>query len=88
MQQLPIVERVLIDSRDRIDVEIIDVTQQPDVAAQYGVWSLPTTIVLDAEHKVVAINQGVAAEHKLRAQLASTERPESANQKMRTLAVE
>lgn len=88
LQQLPIVERVLIDSRDRIDVEIIDVTQQPDVAAQYGVWSLPTTIVLDAEHKVVAINQGVAAEHKLRAQLASTERPESANQKMRTLAVE
>ena len=28
---------------------MVDVTEQPDVAAQYGVWSLPTTIVLDAQ---------------------------------------
>jgi len=60
-------------------VEIIDVTQQPEVAAQYGVWSLPTTIVLDTQRRVIAINQGVAHEKKLREQLASTNRFESAN---------
>ncbi len=73
LQQLPIVDRVLADWRDRIEVDIIDVMEQPDVAAQYAVWSLPTTIVLDAQRNVVAINQGVAHEKKLRAQLLAAE---------------
>jgi thioredoxin 1 len=72
LQQLPIVDRILVDWGDKIDVEIIDVTEKPDVAAQYGVWSLPTTIVLDAQGAVIAINQGVAHEKKLREQLVST----------------
>ena len=72
LQQLPIIDRILVDWRDKIEVEIIDVTEKPDVAAQYGVWSLPTTIVLDAQRSVIAINQGVAHEKKLRGQLAST----------------
>ena len=101
LQQLPIIDRILVDWRDKIEVEIIDVTEKPDVAAQYGVWSLPTTIVLDAQRRVVAINQGVAQEHKLRAQLvstngreyalsgtASTNGNESANQAVRVLAVD
>lgn len=79
LQQLPIIDRILIDWRDKIELEIIDVTEMPDLAAQYGVWSLPTTIVLDAQRNVVAINQGVAPEHKLRAQLAATNMFESAN---------
>jgi hypothetical protein len=32
------------------------------------VWSLPTTIVLDAGGRVSALNQGVASEQKLREQ--------------------
>jgi thioredoxin 1 len=70
LQQLPIIDRILVDWRDKIDLEIIDVTEKPDVAAQYGVWSLPTTIVLDARRSVIAINQGVAHEYKLREQIA------------------
>ncbi len=69
LQQLPIVDRILLDSRDKIEVAVIDVTERPELAAQYGVWSLPTTIVLDAKRKVIAINQGVAHERKLREQL-------------------
>jgi thioredoxin 1 len=88
LQQLPIVDRILIDWHDKIEVEIIDVTQQPDVAAQYGVWSLPTTIVLDEQRNVMAINQGVAPEHKLRAQLASTNRRDAPKQTMRALTTE
>ncbi len=73
LQQLPIIDRILVDWRDKIEVEIIDITEKPEVAAQYGVWSLPTTILLDAQRKVIAINQGVALEKKLRDQLASTD---------------
>jgi thioredoxin 1 len=88
LQQLPIIDRILVDWRDKIEVDIIDVTQQPELAAQYGVWSLPTTIVLDEQRKVVAINQGVAAEHKLRAQLASTHQFEATKHRMRALPAE
>ncbi len=79
LQQLPIIDRVLADWRDKIEVEIIDITENPDVAAQYGVWSLPTTIVLDTQRAVVAINRGVAQEYKLREQLASANRLAAAN---------
>jgi hypothetical protein len=33
-----------------------------------GVWSVLTTIVLDAQHNVMAINPGVASERRLRGQ--------------------
>jgi thioredoxin 1 len=78
LQQLPIIDRIMLDWRDKIEVDVIDVTEQPEIAAQYGVWSLPTTIVLDAQRRVIAINQGVAHEQKLREQLTSTNRLEAA----------
>ncbi len=65
LQQLPIVDRLMMEWNDKIDVRVIDVTEEPDVAQQYGVWSLPTTIVLKADRDVVAINQGVAQAKKL-----------------------
>ena len=68
LQQVPIINRLMGEWSDRIDVRLIDVTEQPEVAQQYGVWSLPTTIVLKADRSVVAINQGVAHEKKLRGQ--------------------
>src|SRR5512141_1465668 len=46
LQQLPIVDRLLVEWSDKIEKHVVDVTEQPDVAKQYGVWSLPTTIVL------------------------------------------
>jgi len=68
LQQVPIINRLMVEWSDKIEVRLIDVTEQPDVAQQYGVWSLPTTIVLKADRAVVAINQGVALEKKLREQ--------------------
>ncbi len=68
LQQMPIVERLMAGWGDRIDLRLIDVTEQPDTAARFGVWSLPTTIVLDSARRVSAINQGVAGERKLREQ--------------------
>jgi thioredoxin 1 len=72
LQQLPIVERLMVDWRDKIDVDVVDVSERPEMAAQYGVWSVPTTIVLDRQHNVIAINQGVAGERKLREQFVRT----------------
>ncbi len=68
LQQIPIVDQLLIDWHDRIDLRFIDVTEHPEIASQYGVWSLPTTIVLKADRSVVAINQGVTSAQKLRQQ--------------------
>ena len=69
LQQMPIVDRLMTSWRDRIDLRVIDVTEQPDTASRFGVWSLPTTIVLDTAGRVAAINQGVASETKLREQM-------------------
>ena len=68
LQQMPIVNRLQAEWSDRIGLQVIDVSEQPDVASQFGVWSLPTTIVLGADRRVAAINQGVASERKLREQ--------------------
>ena len=72
LQQMPIVERLMADWRGQIDVDVVDVSQRPEIAAQYGVWSVPTTIVLDAQRNVMAINPGVASERKLRGQFEKT----------------
>ncbi len=72
LQQLPIVERLMADWRDKVDVDVVDVSERPEVASRYGVWSLPTTMVLDAQRNVIAINQGVAGERKLREQFERT----------------
>ncbi len=69
LQQLPIIDRLLSDWPEQVDFEIIDVAERPAVAARYGVWSVPTTIVLDGRRNVIAINQGVASHKKLREQL-------------------
>jgi hypothetical protein len=36
------------------------------------VWTVPTTIVLDAQRNVTAIHPGVASERKLRGQFEKT----------------
>jgi thiol-disulfide isomerase/thioredoxin len=74
LQQLPIVDRLMLEWNARVTVQVIDVTEQPEIAEQYGVWSLPTTIVLRSDRSVVAINQGVTPDRKLREQfLKATE---------------
>jgi len=92
LQQLPIVDRVLVDWHDEIDYELIDVAERPEAATQFGVWSVPTTIVLDAQRQVIAINQGVVFEKKLREQLAQAtlNQPisESANRAARVLTAD
>ncbi len=72
LQQIPIVDRLAVDWADRVGVRVIDVVEEPDLATRYGIFSLPTTVVIDASGRVEAINQGVASEQKLRKQIERT----------------
>ncbi len=53
----------------RFSLQTINVDHEPDRAAQYGVMTLPTTMLLDAAGKVREINYGLTPAHKLQQQI-------------------
>ncbi len=57
----------------RYHLHTINVDHQPDLAHQYGVMTLPTTILLDPTGQVRDINYGLTPPHKLNQQLALLE---------------
>ena len=68
-QQTPIVEQISSRLGDSIVVKMYDVSTQPEVASQFKVLTLPTTVVLDGRGQVKAINYGVTQQQKLEMQL-------------------
>ncbi len=54
---------------DQIYVERIDAHVEREKAAQYGVFTVPTTLVMDARGTVRHANYGLADVHKLAGQL-------------------
>ena len=68
-QQTPIVEQISSKLGDSIVVKMYDVSTQPEVASQFKVLTLPTTVVLDGRGQVKAINYGVTQQQKLEMQL-------------------
>lgn len=52
-----------------IPIERIDVGRKPDVAEQYGIFTLPTTLLVDAQGAVRHINYGVTDNKRLHRQL-------------------
>jgi thiol-disulfide isomerase/thioredoxin len=63
-------EQVTAAWQDALDLEWIDTDAEPEKAAQFGVFSLPTTIVVDGAGAVRQINYGLTSAGKLSAQLA------------------
>lgn len=53
----------------RFTIQKIDVDTDPDKARQYGIMTLPTTMVLDTAGQVININYGLTPPHKLAKQL-------------------
>ncbi|MBX3083825.1 MAG: thioredoxin family protein [Anaerolineae bacterium] len=53
----------------RLKVIKIDATEQPDVADRWGVFSAPTTFVLDEHQQPRHVNRGVASAETLKKQL-------------------
>jgi thioredoxin 1 len=67
LQQTPILSQLAA----RVDVAVhkLDAVEQEALARFYGIMTVPTTVVLDAELRPLAVNHGVAPLPKLLAQV-------------------
>ena len=64
-------ERLLTLWREDLVVEKIDTEAEPETAVKYGVFTLPTTILIDQQGDVREINYGLTHTEKLTQQVAS-----------------
>ncbi len=69
-------ERVQAEFEDEVRVEKIDADVDWDRAARYGIFTLPTTILIDAGGTVRHINYGLTDARKLATQLRSVTEPQ------------
>jgi len=69
--QRPVLNQLSLALGDKLQVIEIDATQQPELAKQWGVMSVPTTFLLDAQGEARYVNNGVARAEKLLEQLQS-----------------
>jgi thiol-disulfide isomerase/thioredoxin len=67
--QRPAIDRVSNLLGERLEIVEIDATERPDLAKVWGVLSVPTTFVLDAQGEARYVNNGVARAEKLLEQL-------------------
>jgi thioredoxin-like negative regulator of GroEL len=70
-QQAPAVEYLRSELGDRFDVVQIDALKQRQLATQFRVWTVPTTIVLNHKGKVRYVNPGAVPVKRLREQILS-----------------
>ena len=54
---------------DKVQIVQVDATEQPDAADRWGVFSAPTTFILDKYHVPRQVNRGVASFETLTQQL-------------------
>lgn len=53
----------------RVEIREVDVLAARDVARAFGIFTVPSTVIVDAGRKVVAFNIGFASAERLLAQL-------------------
>lgn len=63
--QRPALKRLQESLPGRLQVIEVDTTQRPDLAGRWGVLSVPTTFILDAQGRPVYANHGAARADKL-----------------------
>ncbi len=67
--QRPTIERLKASKGQWFQVIEVDASQQPDLAQEWGVMSVPTTFIIGADGKPRFVNHGVASADKLIQQL-------------------
>lgn len=70
-QQQPALARLQTELGERIQIVKVDAAEQTDVADRWGVFSAPTTFIVDEARQVRNVNHGVADVNTLRRQLDS-----------------
>jgi thioredoxin 1 len=76
--QKPALRALAAAGAEGIEIREVDIAEEPGLARQYRVMSLPTTIVLDAGGQVTNINVGFANAETLRRQLVDAGMPVAA----------
>ena len=64
-------EQLLAQWQEDLVIQKIDTEVEPETAVKYGVFTLPTTILIDQQGDVREINYGLTHTHKLTQQVAS-----------------
>jgi thioredoxin-like negative regulator of GroEL len=70
-QQKPALAQLQAELGAQVEIVQIDASDEPDAASRWGVFSVPTTFVLDTARKPRHVNRGVASTDQLRRQLES-----------------
>lgn len=68
-QQMPALKQLQAESTAPVQVIRVDATEDTEAADRWGVFSAPTTFVLDREGHPRHVNRGVASAELLRRQL-------------------
>ncbi len=76
LAQARYLEQVQTEFAGQVAVEKIDADAQSDRAAAYGIFTLPTTILIDPKGTVRHINYGLTDARKLAKQLRSVTEPQ------------
>ena len=63
--QRPAIQRLQEIAGSRLEVVEIDASAQPDLASQWGVWSVPTTFLIDSSGRPRHVNNGATSAEKL-----------------------
>lgn len=63
-------DQLTLQWQDRLNVQKIDAEVEPETAVKYGVFTLPTTILIDQRGDVREINYGLTPTQKLTQQVA------------------
>ena len=68
--QRPAIQRLRENLGEGLEVVEVDAAGQPEIASQWGVLSVPTTFLIDAQGNPRYVNHGVAPLDKLQRQFA------------------
>lgn len=68
-QQQPALKRLQDELGDQIQIIRIDAMENPEAANRWGVFSAPTTFILDSQGQPREVNYGVADAKKLKRQI-------------------
>lgn len=76
--QKPALNELVRRFPDRVEVRDVNATASPDLAKRFGIFTVPSTVVVNKDGHIVAINHVISGWEKLASQLRlNGERPET-----------